>query len=308
MNANKLKGHAAVLTANVIFGLNIPITKFLLSGWMSPLGYMLSRTVVATLFFWTASLFAPKEKVGARDLLLIAAGGFLGFIVSQYLTALSLQYTTPVHFSLIVALSPVIVMLLAALLLHEPISRQKVAGVALGIAGALLLVVRSMGTESGRNDLMGILLAVLSITGYGLYLIIVRSIAQKYTVVTQMKWLFLFTALMMLPFGARDFCSQAVFSAAATWQAVAGLTFVILFSTMLGYLLTPYGLKNLRATTVSIYMNLQPIVASVVAIFVGQDVFSWDKPIAAVLVIAGAYVVTTSRAKVSEEGANSQSE
>lgn len=275
---------------------------------MSPLGYMLSCSVVATLFFWTASLFAPKEKVGACDLLLIAAGGFLGFIVSQYLTALSLQYTTPVHFSLIVALSPMIVMLLAALLLREPISRQKVAGVALGIAGALLLVLRSMETESVQNDLMGILLAVLSITGYGLYLIIVRSIAQKYTVVTQMKWLFLFTALMMLPFGARDFGSQAVFSAAATWQAVAGLAFVFLFSTMLGYLLTPYGLKNLRATTVSIYMNQQPIVASVVAIFVGQDVFSWDKPIAAVLVIAGAYVVTTSRAKVSEEGAHSQSE
>lgn len=275
---------------------------------MSPLGYMLSRTVIATLFFWTISLFAPKEKVGVRDLLLIAFGGFLGFIVSQYLTAVSLQYTTPVHFSLIVALSPVVVMLLAALLLREPISRQKVAGVALGIAGALLLVVRSMGTESGRNDLMGILLAVLSITGYGLYLIIVRSIAQKYTIVTQMKWLFLFTALMMLPFGVRDFGSQAIFSASATWQAFAGLAFVILFSTMLGYLLTPYGLKHLRATTVSIYMNLQPIVASVVAIFVGQDVFSWDKPIAAMLVIAGAYVVTISRTKASEEGAHSQSE
>ena len=297
MNANKLKGHAAVLTANIIFGLNIPVTKFLLSGWMSPLGYMLSRTAVAALCFWASSLFAEKEKVSVRDLLLIALGGFMGFIVSQYLTAVSLQYTTPVHFSLIVALSPVVVMLLAALFLREPISRQKVAGVALGIAGALLLVVRSMGTESGENDLAGMLLAVLSITGYGVYLIIMRSIAQKYTVITQMKWLFLFTALMMLPFGARDFVSQAVFSADSTWQAVAGLAFVIIFPTMLGYVLTPYGLKHLRATTVSIYMNLQPIVAYVVAIFVGQDTFSWDKPIAAALVIAGAYVVTTSRAK-----------
>ena len=134
MNVDKLKGHAAVLTANVIFGLNIPVTKFLLSGWMNPLGYMLSRTAVATLCFWVASLFVQKEKVSARDLLLTALGGFMGFIVSQYLTAVSLQYTTPVHFSLIVALSPVVVMLLAALFLREPISRQKVAGVALGIA------------------------------------------------------------------------------------------------------------------------------------------------------------------------------
>lgn len=105
MNANKLKGHAAVLTANVIFGLNIPVTKFLLSGWMSPLGYMLSCTAV------------------------------------------SLQYTTPVHFSLIVTLSPVVVMLLAALFLRKPISRQKVAGVALGIAGAYV-----MTTSRAKDD------------------------------------------------------------------------------------------------------------------------------------------------------------
>lgn len=149
MNANKLKGHAAVLTANVIFGLNIPVTKFLLSGWMNPLGYMLSRTAVATLCFWVASLFVQKEKVSARDLLLIALGGFMGFIVSQYLTAVSLQYTTPVHFSLIVALSPVVVMLLAALFLREPISRQKVAGVALGIAGAYVVT-----TSRAKDDVM----------------------------------------------------------------------------------------------------------------------------------------------------------
>ena len=47
--------------------------------------------------------------------------------------------------------------------------------------------------------------------------------------------------------------------------------------------------------TVSVFMNLQPIVASIVAIVVGQDLFTWDKPLAALLVLAGVYLVTTKR-------------
>jgi len=63
------------------------------------------------------------------------------------------------------------------------------------------------------------------------------------------------------------------------------------------FFLLPFGMKYIRATTVSTYMNLQPIVASVAAIFVGQDSFTWDKPVATTLVMAGAYIVTTSPAK-----------
>lgn len=59
----------------------------------------------------------------------------------------------------------------------------------------------------------------------------------------------------------------------------------------------PVALKRLRATTVSIYMNLQPVVAAIAAIAIGHDTFTWDKPIAAALVIAGAYVVTQSSSK-----------
>lgn len=59
-------------------------------------------------------------------------------------------------------------------------------------------------------------------------------------------------------------------------------------------------MKYLRATTVSVYMNLQPVVDSLVAIIVGQDVFSWEKPLAAVLVLSGAYIQSASVRMVSE--------
>ena len=137
--SEKWKGHVAVLCANLIFGLNIPISKALLSQWMTPFGYMASRTLAATIIFWIIQSFLPKEKVSPMDLAIIAMGGILGFVVSQSLTAISLQYTSPVYFSLIVALSPLVVMLLAAVFLKEPITGKKMAGVVLGIAGAYVV-------------------------------------------------------------------------------------------------------------------------------------------------------------------------
>lgn len=295
--SEKWKGHVAVLCANLIFGLNIPISKALLSQWMTPFGYMASRTLVATIIFWIIQSFLPKEKVSPKDLAIIAMGGIMGFVVSQSLTAVSLQYISPVYFSLIVALSPLVVMLLAAIFLKEPITGKKMAGVVLGIAGALLMITQIDNSVSGKNNLWGIFLAVISVTAFSVYLIIIRSVAQKYTTVTQMKWMFLFAAIILVPLGCTEYSEQRLFSASWGWTGVWELAFVAILATSVAYFLTPFGMKYLRATTVSVYMNLQPIVSSVAAICIGQDSFSWDKPLAAVLVIAGAYVVSISRAK-----------
>lgn len=298
MEASKLKGHVAILSANIIYGLNIPVTKALLDKWMTPWGYMATRTLTALIIFWIIQCFMPKEHVTRRDLLVIAIGGIMGFVVSQFLTALSLQYTTPVYFSLIIALSPLCVMMLAALFLKEPVTGQNTLGVVLGIAGAVLLIVfaDNSGT-TGNNNLLGIGLACVSIFAYSIYLIIMRSVAQKYSAVTQMKWMFLFTAIILVPLGAYEYPQQTIFSSECDWSGILELGFVILFSTSLGYFLMPFGMKYLRATTVSVYMNLQPVVASVAAIIVGQDMFSWDMPLAAVLVLSGAYIVSTSPAR-----------
>jgi drug/metabolite transporter (DMT)-like permease len=293
---HKIKGHIAVLVGNIIFGLNIPATKALLEHWMTPVGIMASRALVALVIFWTVSLFVQKERVARGDFALMALAGVLGFVLSQFATAEGLEYTTPVHFALIIALSPVIVMLLAALFLGEPISRQKVLGVALGVAGAGILVIDSIGS-SGSANLLGIALAFASVVTWAVYLIILRTITQKYSVVTQMKWIFLFACVILLPLGVRAESDQVLFSGAWAWDGVMELGFVLVFATAIGYFLTPYAMKFLRATTVSVYMNLQPVVASVAAIWVGQDIFSWDKPLSALLVIAGALIVARSPAK-----------
>lgn len=298
MNIDKAKGHAAVFCANLFFGLNLPFTKDLLTTYVTPTGYMVLRASVAALLFWTIGCFMRRERVERKDLWLIALGSMLGFVLSQYLTAVSLEYTSPVYFSLIAAMSPVVVMFLAAIFLKEPISLQKTLGVVLSVAGALLLILQADShSPAGSDNLFGILLACISITSFSVYLIIMRTVSPKYTPVTQMKWTYLFAAVVLLPVAFTSLPAQPLFNGADTWTGYGELMFVILFATVVGYSLVPFGMKYLRATTVSIYINLQPVVASVVAIIIGQDAFTWEKPVAAVLVIAGAYIVTNSPAK-----------
>lgn len=292
MNKHQMEGHAAVMTANVIFGLGVPVTKYLLDQWVTPMTYMATRCIGAALIFWMISLFLPKEHVERKDLFVIMLGGLLGFVISQTLTAWALDFTTPVYFSLIATLTPVATMLMAALFLNEKITGMKTLGVVLAILGAALMVFVGWVGGAGRNDLLGIFLAILSVLTWVVYLLITRKVSQKYTAVTQMKWIFLVSTIAVLPFSWREFPATALYGGQADWAGIAAMAFIVIFATVLGYFMIPFAMQYLKATTVSIYTNIQPVVASLVAIAIGQDLMTWDKPVAAVLVLLGAWLVT----------------
>ena len=292
MQNHRLQAHTAVLLANVIFGLGVPVTKLLLDQWVSPMAYMATRCLGAAAIFWLISLFLPREKVAPRDLTVIILGGLLGIVVSQTLTAWALTFTTPVYFSLIATLTPVATMLCAALFIGEKISTCGVVGVALGVAGAMLMVFIGWQGGSGKNDILGIALTLLSMFTWAVYLIITRKVSARYTAVTQMKWVFLASAIAVLPFSLTDLQSATLYSAATQWSGLAEMAFIVVFATVAGYFAIPFAMRYLKATTVSVYTNLQPIVASLVAISLSQDVLTWDKPVALVLVLLSAWLVT----------------
>ncbi len=297
MDKHKIEGHSAVLLANVIFGLGVPATKLLLDEWVSPMAYMATRCMGAAAIFWLISLFMPRERVERRDLLVIMGGGLLGFVVSQTLTAWALHFTTPVYFSIIATLTPVATMVCAALLIGERLSLRGALGVAIGVVGALLMVMVGWQGGSGMNDLLGIGLAVLSLLTWAVYLIITRKVSVKYTAVTQMKWVFLVSTLAVLPFSWTDLQASRLYSSQWAWSGVAEMAFIVVFATVAGFFAIPFALRYLKTTTVSVYTNLQPIVASFVAIAIGQDLLSWDKPVSLALVLLSAWIVTNSQQK-----------
>lgn len=295
MIKEEIKGHIAAITTNVIFGLNIPITKSLLSGWMSPMGYTLTRMLFGMSMFWAISLFQKKEKVIFKDLMMIFLCGLLGLVATQVTFAIGLRYTTPVTYSLILALSPIMVLILSTVFLKESVNRKKIFGVIMGITGAAIIILHSSNGLSGSNTIFGIIISVISVTCYAGYIIITRKVSAKYSPVTMMKWMFLLSAFILLPFGISELPEQQVYSSATSFTAISELLFALVFSSIIAFFLMPIALKRIKATTASIYVNLQPLVASSVAIIIGQDIFGWDKVLALILVIGGVYLVTQSK-------------
>lgn len=304
---HRIEAHTALLLANIIFGLGVPVTKLLLDNWVSPLAWMATRCIGAAAIFWAISFVqqlchrkshssrpnAQTEHVPPRDLIVIMAGGLIGFLVSQTFTAWAIDYSTPTYVSFIGTLTPVATMLCAALFIGERVSAKGVFGVVVGIVGAMLMVVKNWQGGTGKNDVVGIGFAVLSLLTWAVYLIITRKVSAKYSAVTQMKWIFLVSTIAILPFAWGDLRHATLYSPAWQWSGVLEMAFIVVFATVAGFFAIPFAMRYLKATTVSVYTNLQPIVASFVAIAIGQDFFSWDKPVALVLVLLSAWLVSS---------------
>lgn len=225
--------------------------------------------------------------------------GAVSLVGTLYAFAAAIRYISPTYVSIISAMSPLIVMLLAAVFLREPISSRKSLGVFFGILGAFLMIVFSIHYDMHYSNI-GALLCLINILFYASYLLITRTISRKYSPVSLMKWMFLFCALISIPMAIPTIQDSPILLGNVPFSAYLNLSAVLIFATVIAYFLLPVALHHLRPTTVSVYSNLQPIVTSVVSIAVGQDIFTWNKPVALLFVIIGVFLVTTSRARIYE--------
>ena len=304
MTKDKWHGHIAIFSANILFGLNIPIAKTLMPEWIDPVGLTFLRMSFGALAFWATSLFVLNEKVSKKDLLILFFCAILGTTINQLTFIQGLGMTSPIDAGLIVTMNPMMVMLISALILKEPITSKKAGGVLIGACGAILIIWHSYaaGTSGGSGSSMtGNLLCFISVICYATYLVISKPIAQRYSPVTLMKWMFLFSTILMAPFSIQDVVKAKLFSADTTFTALSSLFYVVFAATFLAYFLIPIALKRIRPTTISMYNYAQPLVASTLAIIIGQDHLTWDKPVAAVLVFTGVYLVTQSKSRADME-------
>jgi drug/metabolite transporter (DMT)-like permease len=289
-------GHIACLTAYTIFGLNIVICKDLTSsGAISPLTLFTIRSLGAGALFWIISLFLPKQSVERRDLPKILVASILGFFLTQICFLMAISRITPMDCSIVSSLSPIYTMFIAAYVLKEPLSAQKIGGVVLSLCGIIYLILNSVTSTATvvQTTPLGVLLMLGNSLCFSLYLGIFKPTISKYSVVTFMKWIFLFASLLSLPFSARELLSIE-FSVLPT-SYIAELAFLVICATFTTYFLIPVGQKILRPTLVSMYSYVQPIVAIVVSIYVGMDTLSWQKVLAAITVFTGVVLVSYSK-------------
>ena len=291
-----LTGHLACFVAYAIFGVNIIVCKDLTGGKLiSPIAIFTLRSLGAGALFWILSLFLPKEKVETRDLPKIFLAAFLGYFVTQLTFLVAIPEITPMHCSIISSLSPIYTLFIAALVLKEPITFRKAGGVLLSLSGILFLIFNNTGNAGGgmESSIFGIVLMIINGFAFSLYLGAFRPLIARYSIITFMKWIFLFSAIMSLPLSLKEIATLQwnTIPQVQLWE----LAFLIICATCICYFLIPLGQKRIRPTLVSMYSYVQPIIATAISIVAGMEMLSWQKILAASMVFAGVFVVSQSK-------------
>lgn len=296
-------GHLAAAAAYVIFGINVVVCRDIaIEGHIEPIMLFSMRALVAGTLFWLLSCFSPKEHVPAKDLLKLCGAGILGLFLPQLTFLHAIAHTTPVDLSVMSTTTPIFTMFVAAIFLKEPITWKKTLGVALSFGGILWLILQSTfgGNGASETEPIGIMFCFANYIVFALYLGTCRNLIARYSVVTSMKWMFLVSFLVSLPFSLPKLPTTefALVSSQVWWE----IGFMIIFSTFIAYYLIPIGQKRIRPTLVSMYGYLQPIIAIAAAIWTGLDRITFTKLIAALFVFLGVWVVNQSRSAVHDNG------
>lgn len=289
MNSRNSAFLLATLAA-IIYGINFTVAKEVMPYYIKPYAFILVRVFGATILFWIVGMFIKKEKIGLNDFSRILMASIFGTVINMLAFFKGLSLTSPINASVIMVTTPILVLTFASLFLKEKATKLKLSGIFIGMAGAILLIVYGRDIETGTNAVLGNFLVFINASSYALYLILIKNLTKKFHPLTIAKWLYLFGLVFVIPFGIHEF--MEIDFVHMPKFAVYRIAYVVLFTTFFAYMFNLFAIRKLKPTTLSIFIYLQPVIASFYALFVGSDSLSFIKITATILIFSGVYLVT----------------
>lgn len=286
-----LQAHLALLTANLIYGANYSIAKEVMPAYVQPFAFVLMRVGGSLLLFWMVSALFIKEKLDKKDLPRIALLAVFGVAGNQLFFLKGLSITTPINAAIIMVSNPIVVLVIAAILIKEKVSISKVAGISLGIIGAMLMLSFNKDFSFGSETISGDIMILINSISWACYVVLVKPLMKKYNTFTIVKWVFVFGFIYVLPFGYSEFTQVdwATMPVSIWWE----IAFVVVATTFFAYVLNTYALRALSPAVVSVYIYLQPFLATLIAVYYyHNDTLDARKIISAILIILGVTLVS----------------
>ena len=295
-NQRPLRAHLSMFSAELFWGLMSPLGKDAMTHGIDGIDMVSFRVLGAALLFWTASLFTTKVHVPKRDIMFFAGAAVLGIVTNQCLFTIGLSITSPINASIVTTSMPIFAMILSFFILKEPVTWKKAGGVLIGCMGAVILILTSASAANAKvGNIWGDMMCLLAQLSFALYLALFNPLIRRYDVITVNKWMFLWASILIIPFSSGHVMQIGWANVPVrTWMETG---YVIIFGTFLSYLLSIVGQRTLRPTVVSVYNNVQPIVAVTISVLTGISIFTFPQGLAIILVFAGVWLVTKSKSK-----------
>lgn len=284
--------HLALLFTNFFFAINLSAVKHLTNLQLAkPFGINVVRVAVCVLLFWLMYLLKPVnikiDKSDRKRLLLCAV---TGVAINQMLFLKGLSLTYSIHASLLMLTTPILIVFIAAWVLRERLGLLKIIGLALGIAGATVLIIARDNNGKGNLVVWGDILIIINAVSYTFYFVLVKPLMLKYNPIVIIRWIFTIGLFLILPFGWLEFTQIQWVQFDRLDFTIMGL--VVFTGTFLAYIFNVYGIKYLGASIAGFYIYTQPVFAALIAMLFLKEELSLYKILAAALIFTGVYLVT----------------
>ena len=288
--------HIALIIVNLIYALNYTIAKDVMPEHIQPSGFILLRVIGGSILFFLTYLFFVKERVKKKDFFRLMLCGLFGVAINQLFFFEGLNLTTPINAAIIMTISPVLVIITSAIIIKEKITVRKIIGIFLGLIGACILILNS-GDISFENDFFtGNILVLINATSYAIYLVLVKTLMKRYNPITVMFYVFIFGLIFVLPFGIDEILKIDLTT--FNEEIYLKIGFVVICTTFIAYMFNAFALKSLNPSVVSVYIYLQPLLASLIAIALNSDSLSLVKILSAIFIFSAVFLVSIPSKKV----------
>ncbi len=292
---SKFKIHSALLIVGLIYGANYSIAKVVMPLYIGPFGIIFIRVIIGTALYWGIAFLAGPEKIKyRRDYLQFAVLAIFGVAINQLMFFKGLSMTTPISASVIMTSSPITVLIVSYFLLKEKITINKIIGIALGAAGAVLLIGID-GFKLDNDTFLGNLFILINAVSFSIYLVMVKPMMYRYKAITVIKWVFFFGMIMVLPFGLEEFL--LVDWSSLPNKAWLSLGYIIIGTTFIAYLLNTWALRFVNPSLVGYYIYLQPVFSTLVAVSFRGDKLTITEALYSMLIFIGVYLVSVKKTK-----------
>lgn len=282
--------HIALVFTNIFFAINLSAVKHLTNnGLVQAFGLNVVRIGFSVILFWILFLLKPVNiKIEKPDRMRLFLCALFGIAINQLMFIKGLSLTYSIHAALLLLITPILIVIIAAWILKERLGLLKIAGLALGISGAMVLILAKDNAGNGANVLLGDLFIIINAVSYTIYFIIVKPLMLKYNAVVVLRWIFTIGLLLALPFGWTEFTE-------IPWQQYNAVDFtsmglIVITGTFLAYLFNLYGIKTLGASVAGFYIYTQPVFAALIAMFFLHEQLALYKIVAAALIFSGVYL------------------
>lgn len=293
---HNLLPHLALVGSNLLWAFDYPLYHLLLPKHLHPtLLLTLALGVTAIFAIVAASLSGNLKRIDKHDIPMVIGAALLIGVLHKGCMMFGLSRSSPIDGSIINTAGPLIVLSISVAAGIDRLTKLKVAGLTLGLAGAIAVIIWGGAESHEKSGLIGNLLITAGVASTALYTVWLKSTLEKYSVTTLLVWVYSIATIISLPFGI----GSGIEHGWGVWnrESIIALVAVLLMLTWLPNFLFNYGLQSVRPMETSIYGYLQPIAAIIISVAMGLDKLQADTLLFAAVVFIGIALVVYSYRK-----------